>query len=103
MGAGSIRPKTIKGPESIRLSVIIEDDSIRITVDMRAKSVHQNDITETELIILTTIMGAELLRGMLCFIRKRHGPILVGTYVWGLYESSCGVAVNTLSRCYFWK
>ena len=103
MAAESIRAKTIEEAESIRPSVIIEDDSIRIIVDLKAGSIHPNDITETESTILAAIMETELFQGMLCFMRRRHGRIPVSTYVWGLYESSCRVAVNSLSRCYFWN
>ena len=100
MGAESIRPKIIKEAESVRLGAIIEDDSIRISVDMRANAVHLNDVTETESAILTAITETEILRGMLCSMRRHRGPTPVSTYVWCIYEFPCRVAVNALSRCY---
>ena len=68
VGAESTRPKMIKEAESFRLSIITQDDSIPIIVDMRVKSVHPKNITETEPMILTAIIETELFRGKICFM-----------------------------------
>ena len=71
--------------ESIRMNTNIGAERIRITVNMRAGSIHLNAITETESPRLIAMMKPEIIQGMLCCSSRRHGPTSGSTYVWGLY------------------